>query len=524
MNLDRRVLWVFLLLSLIYYLCYFNYQLSLDDEGLLLWGASDIKHLWFPVADYPAYMPLSYFSLAGMFALFGNQVIVERIFLIMVLLHCGQMTLSVARRFLPGWWALTPAAIYALAPGPWYKVFFVWSVLIIAVAAFNWLDRPTLLRAGVFGLTTGIAAGCRIEAGVIGIVLALGMHVLLAADRALSREPVHRPNEILSFLFVVAGALLALSAWLPVYVLTGKLQGVLEFFRTDVFAFLSRKIVVHQGGMTLFDPVGLVRHPTLEQAFYAGGIGATLCVALPALRKVLSASAAERYVGIGRLTLVAIALGSMTYTFAYVWNSRMLSSFAVVYVVYCVAFMDIARAWTTKLRPSIGRLIPIFGTAVLMAAVWSFMAKIDFYSGSIVTRFRDVVEIAHPRLWGMRVGVGQVKDITRLMQELKSARPGATIVSMSEATTMGYLSGLPNPTRYRVFVREFGVPGEQARAIATFKRLKIDFFVARRSQFLPGGGFSSDLAAYAPKVRRFLVDHYQVVPLGRNFVLLRRRG
>jgi hypothetical protein len=104
-----------------------------------------------------------------------------------------------------------------------------------------------------------------------------------------------------------------------------------------------------------------------------------------------------------------------------------------------------------------------------------------------------------------------------------SRAPSEYLVAMSEATTMGYLSGLRNPTYYRLFISEFAAQGEEQRAIRTFESVRIRFFVARRSQFLDEKGPGSNLRAYAPGIRRYLVENYDVLPLGGSFVLLRRK-
>jgi hypothetical protein len=522
-----RVQLLLLALSTIYYLLYFNYQIDLDDEGLLLWEASDLLHGTFPIADYASYMPLSYFVLAALFKTFGTYVVVERLFLIAFLLACGQMTLAISRRFLPGAWALLPAILYALAPGPWYKVVFVWSILLIGVGAFFWLDRPTFQRAVLFGISIGVAGSGRIEAGVIGAALAAGASTLLLIDRWRARATPERPNELLILAVTLVAALVTVGMWIPIYAAFGKIDGVISFLRDEAFAPLAPGIVQKQGGMTLFNPASLLAHPTLEQAFYAGGVASTLGLSLSALPSLFSGSRSKRLSAISTLILCALSFGSMTYTFLYVWNSRMLSTFAIVYIAYTAAAFRLAGWLTTKLNRRYEKLTATIGAclaAILVASVLRFAAEIDFYSGSITTRLPPTVTVTHPLLRAIHVNIGQTNDISRLMEEVASAPPDATIVSMSEATTMGFLSGLHNPTKYRVFVREFAIQGEEQRAIATIDRLMIDFLVARRSQFLSGGGFSSNLAAYAPELRAYLIRHYDIVPLGSSFVLLRRRN
>ena len=53
---------------------------------------------------------------------------------------------------------------------------------------------------------------------------------------------------------------------------------------------------------------------------------------------------------------------------------------------------------------------------------------------------------------------------------------------------------------------------------------RIRYFVARRSQFLEDGNHSSNLDAYAPQIKAYLLEKYRVIPLGHNFVLLERKA
>lgn len=121
----------------------------------------------------------------------------------------------------------------------------------------------------------------------------------------------------------------------------------------------------------------------------------------------------------------------------------------------------------------------------------------------------------------MHIYSSQQTDIIRMM-ELTAEKKTATLIPMSEATTMSYLSGLKNPTFYRLFTTEFGAPGEPHAVLQAIENHCIDYFVAMRKQFIAGGQKGSNLRNYAPEIRTHLIKSYSVTPLGERFVLLSR--
>jgi hypothetical protein len=161
---------------------------------------------------------------------------------------------------------------------------------------------------------------------------------------------------------------------------------------------------------------------------------------------------------------------------------------------------------------------------VMIGYYLSRFIGVQNYSGSITTRSAPTVTVNLPKLHGIHIYTTQIEDIKKLVRFTKNAKANDYLISMSESTTMGYLSGLRNPTYYRLFFREFAPPGEQERAIKTFNHDLIRYFVARRSQFLKGGGYSSPLGTYAPKIKAYLEEKYKIIPLGINYVLLERKN
>jgi hypothetical protein len=188
----RRLGFLLLVLSAAYYLCYAEYGVDLDDEGLLLEHSANVLSGQWPIADlFPSYSPGMYWGLAVFFNLFDTTIMVERFYLILILVVCGQLIYYIARQFLSPTVALIPSLTFALAPGPWYKIFFHFALLLPVAGLFNWLRRETGLAAFIGGLGAGAAFVIRWEAAALVVFLALGsfcLHVVMAVTRG---KPLH---------------------------------------------------------------------------------------------------------------------------------------------------------------------------------------------------------------------------------------------------------------------------------------------------------------------------------------------
>lgn len=511
---------LFLAVALSSYALSFRYGIDLDDEGLLIGGAADLLAGRYPLADFYSYQPWMYFSLAGFFKLFGTTLLAERLFLIVNISIAGLCLLWLARQILPPLPAMLPALIYALAPGPWYKVFFIFHLLLILVALFLFVARPRPARAMLAGLATGFAVVSRVEAGMVAAVLfagTLGLVVIFELYKPANRNRRTLRRHLANVAGYLAAAAIPVAAFAVVYASAGKLAPLVERLHYYATSEPYENVVDLTGRSDAFSLAGLVSHPTLEHGFYAISLLAclTLFVVNVAIffRRGRDASVHTRRL----VVLGAAALASMGYTLFFVWNSRMLSSFAIVYLAEFALLFQIQDRLDGRLR----QLVPAAGFIGLALVVHSF-CKVNFYSGSIDMRVLTPGRSSAPFLSGVIIDASQAEAIDR-MRAITARDPDATLVPMSEATTMGFLSGLRNPTYYRLFTVELFGKARQQRAIETFEREKIKYFVARSGQFIAGGAPASDIDSYAPLVKKYLVSHYDIRSLSPTYVLLTRR-
>ncbi|HEU5018865.1 MAG TPA: hypothetical protein VFT69_12950 [Pseudolabrys sp.] len=505
---------------LLYYGLSFNYGIDLDDEGLLIGGAAAINAGKFPIADFYSYQPWMYFSLAGFFRLFGTTLITERVFLIVLLLASSLCVLWLARQVLPAGPSLIPAVFYAAAPGAWYKVFFIFHLLLVLATLFLFNARPRPARAFLAGLAAGFALVSRAEAATIAVALfagALGL-VMISDVRVAGRKwGALVGRHLANIVSYAAGCLLPVAIFAEVYWAAGKLDALLTHLKYTATPIPYEQVITLSGRADVFSPSSLLSNPQLTQWFYGASLIACLAFFLVNLIAFFRGAGARADVR-RKLILAAAALGSMSYTFFFVWNSRMLSSFAIVYLAEIALLYQVGTLLAQRSKG-----LPVAVGSVLLALVVHAFCATNFYSGSITMRVLTPGHSTHPFLKGMTVDAGQVRSID-MLKKIADADPGAYLVPMSEATTMGFLSGLTNPTYYTIFTIGLFGKERQEKAIDTFERLKIKYFVGRSGEFFAHGAPASDLSAYAPLVRAYLVSHYDIRRLGDSYVLLTRRG
>ena len=495
----------------------------MEDEGFLLLGATSILHGQWPMADFFSYQPLSYFFLATFFKLFGNSVFTERLALMGLILINVWMIEYCALKLLPSAWAWMPAAVYAFAPGPWYKVFFISHLLLSLVTVLYLLERPSVARSVLLGFTAGLAAIGRVEASAVIVVLVVGflvVYVWLGDDV----RQTYAPNGLsrLSALLRLEGSF-ALGLVVPVVIVlmaywgAGKLPLLLQHigryynlpynigFVNAISGFASRfslkDLFVSRSGEAWAYAIAML---TCAFSVWHHGLGIL----------VREARSKQAFAG---LAVAIFGVGSLGYTYFYVWNTRMLSSFAIVYINY-IALLFLARqklAASTAARV-IGGVAVAVGFAMVFLYLKSFIF-VQIYSGSYTTNVPGAMATVHvPVLKGIYIYAVQADDIIKIRKVAEQAPPGSYLVCMWGTAAIQYITGLPDPTYYRFFSTEFAPPGEQQRAIGDFERYHIPFVVVRKSLF-------SEAGRYLPQFMRYLIQTYRPVPLGNNFVLLERR-
>lgn len=159
--------------SVLYYLSYAHTFLdasSLNDEGFCLYGAVRVMHGQRPLVDFWSYPPGRYWLFAGVFSVFGVNVLTGRAVLAVLMALKNGLAYDIARKFMPRWAAIACVATIALIPGLWHKVFY--SLLMFAqLRVLLWyLEQPGARRAMACGLAAGVSFYFRQDTAAYGLV------------------------------------------------------------------------------------------------------------------------------------------------------------------------------------------------------------------------------------------------------------------------------------------------------------------------------------------------------------------
>ena len=226
------------LVSLLGFALFLNTTINIYDEGITLMGAERIAHGQMPNRDfYTLYGPGYFALLAGLFALFGHSILVERI--CDALFRAGDVALVfliVARAgSLQAAWVAAAASQIALGASPTLgyimipalclalgSVLCLWPVLDGSVVA-----QPSR-RLFAAGLCTAGVLLCRYD---VGGTLLVTQAALLGAQAALGIDPAHTPermrlaaSRIAPFL---AGSLVLVVPWAVIVAASGATDDLL---------------------------------------------------------------------------------------------------------------------------------------------------------------------------------------------------------------------------------------------------------------------------------------------------------
>jgi hypothetical protein len=427
---ETEIALLLLAVSAGYYLSYAQFGVDITDEGELLNGALSALSGQWPIADFvSSYPPGMYWGLAIFFKVLGTSVFAERIYLVVVLLLSGQLLYYVARQVLSPWIAVIPTFAYVLAPGPWYKVFFLFALLLPVAALVRWHRCRTRRTAFIAGICTGIAVVIRWEAAVIALMLAIGI-VLLRTAVSFWWRTTYRDAATLIFCWTV-GALLPVGTLVFAYAAAGKLRATAAVVEGYPAVYARAYSLFPDGGSWL----GFNTHLTFTIAIVS-------CVFLLAngiwrLWKWPDESSEIR------ILLVAAAVGGMSYQCGFWWAERILQCYALVYVVWTVLAMNVARSLPAQARTA--TFAPII---LLVLVAYRFALKDGFYSGSIAALTEPTVSLGDvPRLGGVRIFQPRAADMAAMIFLARAA--GRPVIPFVNAETAAFITGMRNTTRYQ---------------------------------------------------------------------------
>jgi len=153
-------------LSFCYYLTYYNVGISLSDEGYFVASTMRILNGQVPFRDFLYYPPGANYMVAGLFKVFGPDLILERLFWVAVISGSVTLTFVLSRRLMPFPFFAFPTLLALIVPGPWHKSLLPFFYLLSVYGALAYMDRKSVARAALMGVMAGAVIYFRYDLSV----------------------------------------------------------------------------------------------------------------------------------------------------------------------------------------------------------------------------------------------------------------------------------------------------------------------------------------------------------------------
>lgn len=176
----RNLLFPLFLLSFLYLSIGFNQGLNIYDEGIIVYGASRILQGDVPYKDFwTLYAPGQFYVVSALFWIFGKELLVERIFSIVLLFLLSSVIFLNVSKLVPHKFALASLAFFVIWLGD-YRFFanpMPTALLLCCIGSFClikfFVDKQHSFWLIFGGIATGIATLFRHEIGLVTFLVEL---------------------------------------------------------------------------------------------------------------------------------------------------------------------------------------------------------------------------------------------------------------------------------------------------------------------------------------------------------------
>ena len=448
---DRWLPWLLALGAAAILLPLRGYGLMIADDGWYLQPVLRMRDGEILYRDiWTFYAPGIHHVVEWLFLATGPSILAARTLLALLIVASVVLTYRVARRFAPPWLAWLPAAVYALAPGPWHKAYFATCTAAFFLLLARALERPDAKRFAALGSMAGVTLVTRQDIGLLQIAAALVATLLPALWPTGFGRTERAPRLALRW---AAALLLAFAvpvvATASYYAAHGALPDLVD--ATFVRAF----------GQAGAHPnlLGRILSPaTFAQAPEGIAVGVLMLLPLalyPALAFALLARLrAEGITARSALLGALIAYATATLSQAYfpMLLLRFLQSALPFYLLATVAIADGAAALRASERIHAARALvaSAFAAAALLVGLVIFglpAVRQPIYTGSLrMLRYGNPVALLGATIQEDR-GLAEEIRLVRAFFAANTA-PGEPTIALPIHPLYNVLVDRPNPTRY----------------------------------------------------------------------------
>jgi hypothetical protein len=449
------VRWLLIVALFLYHLAYFDTNLNMYDEGLIVEGALQTIEGRLVFREF-CHLSTQYGLVAGLFRVFGQNLLVFRGLLLLLRVAIGMMVFHLGKRVGGYLAAITALLLVITNSGPWHKTFVPFFLVLNLYLLVAWLDERRRIRLVFAGVGTGIAAGIHVYTALANL-LATGAALLLLprvwGGSSSWRTRLRGMGWYLAA-FVVAllvfGHSLLWEDWLD------WLDRTLHVLRSDYFGYQDL-LGGWLSGAAPRSLRGLLRAGLLDLPWI-----------LPLLVLGLRRRLAPQESG----PLIIVALFSLTH------YAKVLARFDHPHLYQNFAPAALLLAWlaaqplrSARLRGTtagargilvLGLAAQLLAGAIFVDALWTR----DYYRGSIgILLERDLVRLPF-RVAPLRVPYEEARELSALVQFVREhTRPEQKILAVPECPMFYFLTGRRNPTSLSLFDRPESFYGAEESAV-----------------------------------------------------------
>lgn len=442
------------LVSLVYYLSYYQCFKIDVDEGLLVNGAMRVLSGQLPLKDFHQYMPGRFYLLALWFLLFGKSIAVERLMFLLIHTVKNLLMYHTSRKVLPAPFCYIPVILTLLIPGFWVKGFVGLSLLLCYFFLLRYMEAPGTRRLIALGLAVGFSVYFREDYAGYGaiagglMVLYLGITAHEKFTRIL-RQGVTFGLAIFTTLIPML-LLYAIRGGLPA--LVDGIHQTVKLGDVESMVFRSPRVFLQWPPDILSRDLGLI-FPYLTMLLFIG-TGLFLFLRWRRSRALLEIR--------DRLLLATLALAVPAFLHIWHWTHefRTPQSGALIHVLWAaMAFLAFSRlktplkkaflrrtaraaAWTALLLVSLG--VQVF----LVVYCFSSHPMVQYDGGGITLRRGPHGPITGTERSGIRPPLRQAATYSRILEYIDASTSREDSLLCFGESPLYFLSGRRNATEF----------------------------------------------------------------------------
>ncbi|MBA7610895.1 hypothetical protein ES703_18109 [subsurface metagenome] len=467
---------LFFLISIGYYLSFYNYGINLFDEGILVNGAIRILRGEIVYRDFFGYEPGRYYLFALLFKLFAIDLQTIRLAMVFLTSLAPLLVYLISRRIMSSNFALLAALMMLIAPGVYYFRLFTLFILLNLLMLSKYLDKG--VRSWLWGsaLVAAISIGFYQDVTGFAIVATLPLIVVhnlypfspeggYISEKRKVFQSITREMLCYATLLALVGSAIYTSLFLPAL----RKHFIPAYFPPHFLYHLNLPLPRLFSLFTSGEWRSIAIRVLFENSLFYLPIAIYLIIFLLLMNRFIS----KRVGHIDLYLLLFFILGVLTFSRTIIRADfdHLFLSLPLAYILGCYLlflFYHKARVLIRRQRPRIRSLsMAILLLPLILIIPLAFIADVTlchgFYAGSIgiLRGEHTLLELEGAKLYVSPDEAGVIRQVVSHIKE--HTCPEDSIFALPLNPMWYFLCERDNPTSYAWVLPEMLPPKREAR-------------------------------------------------------------